>query len=464
MRNHRNDPLPEPEAEPDLPGSLAKRALVTKARGPVTEDSTRRRRLARRAIVGFALVLLAGIAGYFLLRPTAAEVFRVDRRDLTPSARGVGTVEAKNVVDLSSKVAGRLLAVQVDEGDMVRTGQVLATVDDVELRAALESALATVSRARFSVTAQDAGTARARSMLAAGESAEAKARAEYALAEKNARRWRQLFEEGVVAEADRDARNTEAGVGKAALAAAQAETVALRREVDAAVAAAQMAQQEVGAASAAANAIQARLGDASIVSPLDGYVVRRLLEPGVIATPGASILRVADPATAWVTIHLNEVEAGSVTTGDSAEVVLRSSPGTPVRGQVARVRRESDRVTEQLAVDITFDVLPERLILGEQAEATIFGATRNAVLAVPLSAIARSEDGAVVLSVSDDRLVATPVQLGLPGTGGFVEVTAGIDEGQLLVAAPGKLAEPGNEGRRIRPTLVVPAGQSEGTP
>lgn len=464
MRNHRTEPLPEPEAQPELPGSLPTRALGTNALASVPAALARRRRLARRAILGVALVLLAATAGYFLLRPTSAEVFRVARRDLTPSARGVGTVEAKNVADLSSKVAGRLLAVHVDEGDMVRTGQVLAIVDDVELRAALESALATVARARLSVTAQDAGTARVRSMLAAGESAEAKARAEYALADKNARRWRQLFEEGVVAEADRDARSTEASVSKAALAAAQAETIALRREVDAGLAAAQMARQEVEAASATADAIQARLGDASIVSPLNGYVVRRLLEPGVIATPGASILRVADPATAWVTIHLNEVEAGSVTSGDSAEVVLRSSPATPVRGHVARVRRESDRVTEQLAVDIAFDVLPERLILGEQAEATIFGATRNAVLAVPLSAVARSEDGAVVLSVSDDRLVATHVQLGLPGTGGFVEVTAGIDEGQLLVAAPGRLAEPGNEGRRIRPILIVPAGRNEGTP
>ena len=462
MSNHRNYSPSEPE--PDIPGPVPTRAIGTNARGTVPATSARRLRLARRAILGIALVLLAGIVGYFLLRPTAAEVFRVERLDLTPSARGVGTVEAKNVVDLSSKVAGRLLAVHVDEGDMVRTGQVLATVDDAELRAALENALATVARARLAVTAQDAGTARVRSMLAAGESAEAKARAESTLAEKNARRWLQLFKEGVVAESDRDARSTEASVGKAALAAAQAETVALRREVDASEATAQMARQEVEAASAAADAIQARLGDASIVSPLNGYVVRRLLEPGVIATPGASILRVADPATAWVTIHLNEVEAGSVSAGDSAEVYLRSSPATPVQGHVARVRRESDRVTEQLAVDIAFDALPDRLILGEQAEATIFGATRNAVLAVPLSAIARSEDGAVVLSVSDDRLVATRVRLGLPGTGGFVEVIEGIDEGQLLVAAPGKLAEPGNEGRRIRPILVVPAGQREGTP
>jgi HlyD family secretion protein len=412
-------------------------APVSDSRTPTSIETSRPRGrvTARRFLLAVLAVAIIGITAYLLLRPTSADVFNVGRHDITVSAHGVGTVEAKNVVDLSSKVTGRLLTVYVDDGDSVSRGQVLATVDDAELRAALDSSRAALARAQLAVTAQEASTARARSTLAAGVSSAAKARAELALSRKNAERWRRLYEQGVVAESERDARETEATVNSAALAAADAETTALRREVDAQVAALDMARQDVLAARAA--------DDAALGTP---------------------ILRVADPASAWVTIYLNEAEAGSVKAGDASEIVLRSSPESPVRGTVARVRRESDRVTEQLAVDIKFDTPSQRLVLGEQAEATISGATMLDVVAVPLSAVARSESGAIVLVVSEGRLSATPVRLGLAGSDGLVEVMSGLEEGQTVVALPARFAEVGNEGRRIRPVLIVPASSRGVTP
>jgi HlyD family secretion protein len=462
MRREVRDSILETAAEIGLPPA---RPLAGSRRRALGETSQRREpRLVRRALlVVAALGLLAAVA-YLALRPMSAEVFVLARRDITLSAHGVGTVEAKTVVDLSSKVSGRLLTVRVDEGDPIRRGDVLATVDAAELRAELDRAQATLARSRLAVTAQEASAERARSALAASYASAAKARAEGVLASKNADRWRRLHEQGVVAESERDARETEATVNAAALAAADAEAVAMRREIDAAIAALEMARNDVVAARAEEDAARARLGDTSIVSPVDGYVVRRLLEPGALATPGLPILRVADPTTAWVTIYLNETEAVSVAAGDAAEIVLRSSPSSPVPGRVARVRRESDRVTEQLAVDIAFDSIPERLVLGEQAEATISGAARRAVVAVPLSAVARSERGQIVLVVSGDRLAGTPVRLGLVGAGGLVEVVSGLEAGQMVVTNPGRLAEPGNEGRRIRPVRADAAQILEASP
>ena len=111
--------------------------------------------------------------------------------------------------------------------------------------------------------------------------------------------------------------------------------------------------------------------DTEISSPIDGFVVSREVEFGTAVSPGSPILKLADPASIWVTVFIDERDAGSLAVGDVADVALRSIAGRTFSGKVARIRRESDRVTEQLTVDIRFDDRPGRLTLGEQAEATI---------------------------------------------------------------------------------------------
>jgi HlyD family secretion protein len=119
---------------------------------------------------------------------------------------------------------------------------------------------------------------------------------------------------------------------------------------------------------------------------------------------------------------------------------------------VARVQRESDRVTEQLAVDVAFAERPPRLILGEQVEATIRRPTRSAAIALPLAAVVRRPDGPGALVVEDGRIHFKPARLGAADPAGWIEVLQGLSPGQTVVTVPGRLADPQNEGRRVRVT------------
>lgn len=209
------------------------------------------------------------------------------------------------------------------------------------------------------------------------------------------------------------------------------------------------ARAQVSEARAALALARSRLDDAAIVSSFDGYVVSRDLEPGATVNPGTPILKVADPRTGWVTVHVDERETGLIAVGDAAEISLRSLPGRALGGRVARIRRESDRVTEQLAVDIAFDERPTRLTLGEQVEATIRPAGRRGVVALPLGGLVRTAHGPGALVVEDGRLALKTVRLGMSDWRAWIEVLEGLRPGEQVVLARGRLAEPAHAGRRV---------------
>ena len=170
---------------------------------------------------------------------------------------------------------------------------------------------------------------------------------------------------------DLDERVNAAESADAELKSAEALREAAAKEVAAQEVALSIAPKDIAAAVAGLASVQSRKADSIITSPINGYVVSRELESGAAVNPGTPILKLADPRTIWVTVYVDEREAGPIAVGNMADVALRSMPDRAFRGKVVRIRRESDRVTEQLTVDISFDELPEQLTLGQQAEATI---------------------------------------------------------------------------------------------
>jgi HlyD family secretion protein len=308
----------------------------------------------------------------------------------------------------------------------------------------------------MAIAAQEVAVRRAAAGVQAAEAAVGRLRATESLARVNAERWRLLHQEGGVARVDMDVRVTEAAAAGEELKSADAQRRAAQEDVAVAQATLATLRQEVRAAEAALAATRARESDTEIRSPVDGLVVSRDLEAGATVAPGQSILKIADPRTAWVTVHVDEREVGGLAVGQPAEIALRSLPGRRLPGRVARIRRESDRVTEQLAVDIAFAEQPARLTLGEQAEATVRPAERQNVLAVPLGALVRSKDGPAVWAVAEGRLAFRPVRLGPVDPEGWAEVVDGLRHGDEVVVAPGRLADRANDGRRV--TAVRAAG------
>ena len=415
-------------------------------------DGRRLWRVAKRVLLGAALAISIAGAAWFLLRPAQVSTTPASVRDISPTVQGVGTVEAKVTVQVSSKITGRLISVLVDQGDAVKPGQLLARLDDAEQGAQVQQAEAILKRARLAVATQEAALRKARASLAAAEATVSRVRATEALAKTNAERWHQLHAEGGVSRVEMDARVTEAAVVARELDNVEAQRRAGGEEVALLQSNLELSWQEIKVADTALATVRARQSDTVIVSPLDGDVVSRELEPGTTVNPGTPILKIADPRTAWVSVHVDERETGSIGIGNPADITLRSLPGQTLRGQVARMRRESDRVTEQLAVDIAFTDRPPRLILGEQAEATIRPAGKKGVTAIPLAALIRTPNGPGAWMVVNGRIRFRPVRIGLVDVAGWAEVVDGLRPGEQVVLAPGQLADPRNEGRRVRIT------------
>lgn len=408
--------------------------------------------LTRGLSVAGVVAILVG-ALWLWLRPVQVPTAVVQRRELSPMVQGVGTVEAKIVVQLAAKIAGRIVKLAADQGDAVRLGEPLVELESAELSAEVDRAAALLDRAKLTVPAQQAALARAQSGLAAAQAAVAKANANRSLAQANAERWNKLAKSGLVAQLELDEKQTAAQSADEELRSAEASQQAALKEVAVQEIALTAAPKDVGAAVAGLASVAARRAETQIKSPIDGFVVSREVEIGTAVNPGTPIIKLADPASIWVTVFVDEREAGSLAVGDPADVALRSLPGQRYRGKIARIRRESDRVTEQRTVDLSLDGRPARLTLGEQAEAAIRPRAKN-VLALPLAAMVQTPKGAGAWTVVDGRMRFKPARFGVADGSGWIEVIEGFSGGERVITAPGKLADLKNDGRRvaIRPT------------
>jgi HlyD family secretion protein len=221
------------------------------------------------------------------------------------------------------------------------------------------------------VQVERAVLARARARLEAGAAAVTKAVAIAELARATLDRSTRLHAQGVIARQEFDVHAADTQVAEAAVLTAKAELLALDADVQRAGIAIEIAEGAAASARAALAVSESRLRDAFVAAPFTGLIVARHVEPGAVVVPGSSLFTLVDPSTLWAAINLDERLLGELRVGQHAEIVVRSSPGRIFPGSVVRIREVSDRVAEELAVDIGFLEAPPRLRIGEQAEATV---------------------------------------------------------------------------------------------
>ena len=358
-----------------------------------------------------------------LLAPARVKVVKVERRDLIAQVYGNGTVEAKVVVGVSSKITGRIVALYVDQGDRVRRGQLLARLESDDF----------VQQERQS----EAGVERSASNLRVEEANLRKARANLALAEKNARRFRTLAEKNLVSKLEAEQYENVYQVAKA--------------EVARSTAALDAAGMEQSANRAGLGYARSKVADTLIYAPQDGVVIARDLETGDTVTPGGVIFTIADPRTVWVKANVDESQLKGVSVGKKAVITLRSAPGEHFAGTVARLGRESDRVTEELEVDVAFTPLLKNFRLGEQAEVYIETDARKGAPSLPSVALVTREKERGVWSVADGRLKFKAVTAGIEDRRNFTEIVAGLGAGERVAAALPQETAKFRDGMKVQP-------------
>lgn len=316
-----------------------------------------------------AIALLAAVVAFFMLRGgEKADAYRteaVSRGEIVRSVSASGSLEALETVEVGSQLSGQVTQVLVDYNDRVRKGQVLAILDPQTQRSAVEQAQAAVQASAAAVRTQEAGLA------------QAEAQVQLAQAEYN--RQKTLFDRGFVARAALDTASAQLANARAAVTSARAQIGQAR---------AQVAQQQ-----AQLRSNQANLGRTTIVSPIDGVVIDRQIEPGQTVASGLNVAVLftlaRDLDRVQALIRVDEADIGSVREGLPVRFTVDAFPNDNFSGVVTEVRKlpttESNVVAYTVVAEA--DNPGQKLLPGMTANADIVLERRENVLRVPNAAL-----------------------------------------------------------------------------
>jgi HlyD family secretion protein len=365
---------------------------------------------SRRLLLGgMALALVAALA-YVALRtgplaPVKVQVTEVKKGSVVPEIFGIGQVEARRSWLVGPTVAGRVLGVQVDVGEVVQPGQALAEMDPVDLDQRL--------------AALDASIARAQSTQQAAGAQVSDAQARRALAAANLKRNQDLANQNFISAGALEARAQDMASANAGLQTAQANLGG--------------SAMDIARLRAERAALAQQRGNLKLVAPAAAVVTARDAEAGTTVVAGQAVLRLMDPTSLWVKLRVDQGRSAGLAPGLVARIVLRSRPGEALAGQVARVEALADSVTEERLAMVAFDALPSGVSVGEMAEVTLqLPATAESLL-LPNAAVVQHEGATGVWRLKDGGLEFVPVKLGVQGLDGTVQALDGLNEGDTVV-------------------------------
>jgi HlyD family secretion protein len=259
-----------------------------------------------------------------------------------------GTIETTQA-NLSFQVPGRIDKVNVREGEGVTKDQVVAELDREELTQRRAQAKANLERAQKAKTQLEAVLNIYRKTLPAevtrAEAAVRGARDTAGDAEKNYRRFEELYQKGVVTEKERDTLKLNYDVAKSKL----AETESLLKLAQGNLAKMDAARQDIETAIPQIASSQALLNQASIQldytrlkSPMNGVIISRNIEPGESVSAGREVLTISDLSRVDLKIFVDENAIGKVKPGQKAEVSVDTFPGKVYHGNVSFVSPEGE--------------------------------------------------------------------------------------------------------------------------
>lgn len=366
----------------------------------------------KRRLVLLFLAVLALSTGVVLSirygRPQPATQFAISYGPVAIELSGPATLDATRKASISARAQGRLTEIYVDRNDSVTQGSLIATIASEDIANQLAAAVATRNAAAHAVAQARADKGRSEAVLANAESTHERKSA--------------LLRQGWLTRADYDAASANWRQAQAELARANA-----------AIAAAQ-AQQHATAATV--QVVEAQFQETIVRAPFDGIVVSRDRNQGDLATPGAPIVQLVDPATAVLIARFDESAMAVIHPGQAASLRFVSAPDNAITGRVLRLGRQVDTETREFAVDIVPDELPPNWAIGQRGTAVVVVTTLPRVLVAPDQAIVRRDGKPGVWLVVDGRARWRAVELGRAGSR-VVEIRSGIADGATILAPNG---------------------------
>jgi RND family efflux transporter MFP subunit len=329
-------------------------------------------------------------------------VLAVENSKMPDLLEAVGTVRASQTSTLASQMMGNILEVRAREGDRVQQGQVLAVIDDSQPRAAVNRATAAEAAAQQQFLAADA---------------------DLTLAEATLRRYQVLFDKQTISAQEFDV---------------------IKARYKSALAHRDMAQADQAQSKAALAEAHTLFDYTRIRAPFDGVITEKRADPGTLASPGMPIFTIEDVRHYRLEANVNEADLAYVKIGQEAPVVVDVLGDAGLKGKVTQIVPAADPGSRSFIVKVE---LPSdmRLRSGLFGRAQFSRGERQSLM-IPRTAVVERGQLQGVFVLDANRIAGLRyVTLGKP-SGDKVEVLAGLQGGERLVARPEELEL---DGKRI---------------
>jgi RND family efflux transporter MFP subunit len=291
-----------------------------------------------------------------------------------------GVVRPRIESAIGFRVAGKIIARLLNVGDRVSVGEVIARLDDTDLKLAENSAMAAVTAAR--------------------------SRRDNAMTDLE--RAHKLLPLNYISQSAYDVRKNELDAATGGLKVAEAQS----RQ--------------------AANAV----GYATLVADKEGIVTAVAAEPGQVLAVGQPVISLAETSETEVAIAAPEQDYGHLTVGQRALVRLWSSPGTAIQGHIREIAGQADSASRTYAVRIAIDAPPPNMRLGMTASVTLGGTGGRSKIFVPLVAVTELDGSPAVFVVDRASNIVREQQIGIDGiAANGARTTSGLNAGDMVVTA-----------------------------
>lgn len=346
------------------------------------------------------------------------------RQPVTKTLTVAGEFIPFQEVELHAKVAGYIRKINVDIGDRVRAGQVLATLEIPELTAQVSGA--------------EAGVRHSQEEIALAKSEVARAQADHTALHVAYERLKQAAaaRPGMIAQQEIDDAQAKDSASEAQVAVAKATLSAQVQQVD-------IAKAEHLHYSSLASYSQ-------ITAPFDGIVTWRYADTGALIQAGTSnagsmpVVKVAEVKVLRLRIPVPESLAGYVREGDTADVKVQAT-GDHFTGRVVRTTGALDRTTRSLQAEVDVPNPKSTLTPGMYADVSLQIAGSPSALTIPVQALDQGSNGASVLVVdANNKVERRPVRIGLE-TPDKVQIVDGVHEGERVIVGNLDSFEPGQK-------------------
>src|SRR5437016_11942714 len=428
---------------------------------------------------GVAVLVAAGVSiSVYESRKdiVTVQTARAQRLDLVSVVSASGEIKPKTYVNIGANAFGKITKLYVKEGDRVRSGQLLAQLENVQSAADVSATQASLDVAGTDAVAADAGMRTAMADLN-----RAKADAERTKLDWD--RAQGLYQEALIAKSEYDNRKNAWETAQAGLAQAQARLAQMKAQKDS-------ADRRISQSRANLTRVSDVLRKTTYAAPFDGMITNLPVREGetvvigIQNSPGRTLMSIADMSVITAEVKVDETDIVNVKLGQPAEVTIDAIPKKNFKGVVTEIgnnaivrstglatsqQTSASQEAKDFKVVVTIDDPPEDLRPGLSATAKITTATSNAALTIPIQALTirrqadleqRSDKDAVeaaapqkeaskntkdrdaeiqgVFVIRNKKAEFIPVDVGVSGVTD-IEVLKGLKEGDEIITGSYKV-------------------------